>query len=55
MLSPVDLFTGNVENNITQYKPRSAISGRFVREYVLEKYPNTTYLDKITFPSHRTK
>jgi len=40
---------------MTQYKPRSAITGKFVKEYVLKKHPNTTYLDKIDYAKNKSR
>ena len=37
----------------TQHKGRSAKTGRFVKNWVVEKYPDSTYLDKIVYDNKK--
>ena len=56
------LFHNTVELNyregvvyITQKKPRSAKTGRFVKDWVAEKFPDTTYIDTIKYPGTKKR
>jgi hypothetical protein len=38
---------------MTQFKPRSAKTGQFVKEWINERYPDTHYIDMIRYPDKK--